>query len=611
MSAGTRWWNQFRALAMKNTVTLLRKPVLLLIALLLPFFAFISVSAIKFSINRDNTDALRAELWKKPTSLGEIPEGAYVFYYPTSEVADSIMLRLSSLSNIPFGQRVIGYPTDLDLATDLIKRARELVSLRSIAVIHWTSSLEENTTVTYTIRDTRDLYSVYDNFDTKSPRLNVKQMAYKVALDAAILSYARDPTASADYSKDRFAANINFYRATGTPSDTFNGTQPYVMRQSEPTPVVDIGNIILKPILAVSFLPIMVLALELVSKEKHKKLLGALRRMGLMDSAFWLAAAVSLLPLCIATSLLGAAGARIGAYSGGLFSLVSFEVVAITNFCYSVSILGLGLMWSAAIARPFLVNIIVGLSGAATVIINFVFFIPQSATLPFVAVWFNDCRQSYAKILLLVFAPFYNFAKCWNDIILITSPSMLNNNTINPFGMEQFIFTSRRIFPNDTTLKELSVSDMNALNIYRSEADTTSLTCIQMLGSIGIFLILAWYVNQVFPSPEGFRRPLFFFFTRSYWTGRERRKQAIVEGDTLALEKDLSRKTDSVRIVKLSKQYAGNTAVKEFSSVFEKGKVYALLGHNGDEEKTVIMSDEPFNGSILSPAEEYGASFKK
>jgi hypothetical protein len=240
--------------------------------------------------------------------------------------------------------------------------------------------------------------------------------------------------------------------------------------------------------------------------------------------------------------------------------------------------------------------------------------------------FYANGRSIINRILLMVFAPFYSYAKFWLDVEIVSLPNPLNNRTTSSFGFNEFINTRRTgyletvvmkltdlanqarlesttstntntntggaVLPNGGGLggvgggssqfvDGLGTEQLPKLIEYISWDETTLMTCVYLLISCVVFYVAAWYFNQVVPSLEGFKRPPHFFLTMGYWTGTSSRKEVMVPGDTLAKEKELSRQTGSVRMHKLSKDYSGTTAVKEFSSVFESGRVYAILGHNG------------------------------
>ncbi|KAJ3214066.1 hypothetical protein HDU67_002110 [Dinochytrium kinnereticum] len=521
------------------------------------------------------------------------------------------------MNNLNYKTDVRPSSSQLAVANDIVANGKTLLSLDYWTVISFNPTFESNgrpssnTTeppqggpapLRYSILRSNSYTSSagggsVDSRDFKNPKLDVWTLATQFAVNHAILSYARDPTPGANISGDKSTLKVDFFKGSGNiEADYFDfgsstrlagsnsGSSSSTLASS--TFGLDLGNILLKPILAVSFIPIMVIVLEVISKEKQRKLIGALRRMGLKDSIFWFSLIIPLLPICLLASLSGAMGVKIMASKFAIFDVVRFEVVAIMNFCYAVALMGLGIVFSAVVSRPVVVNVIVGVTSAAAVVVNFAVFIPNDST-PFSGTWFDNINQAWAKALLYLFAPFFNYGKVWHDIYLISLPNILNNQTQTPFTLPTFISPTRVPSIPPAARSLLPLRERTALASYET-IDTPFQTSLHLLTSILVFSVAAWYLNQVVPSLEGFSRPWFFPFSKSYWTGRAQRKGVIVEGDTLALEKEKSVRGGNVRIVKLSKQYKGNTAVKEFSGVFESGKVYAVLGHNGAGKTTLI-----------------------
>ncbi|KAJ3095341.1 hypothetical protein HDU97_007031, partial [Phlyctochytrium planicorne] len=590
--------NQLWALTRKNTLVVLRKPILLASAVLLPFLAFIVVGAMQEALNRkqDNSAAVE-QLWSQTHEVTLPPSGhTKMFFFPDDERTTEIMKRVAAMNNLKYGNDIIPSKDSSSMAINLVANGPALIDMD-----WWTAiRFEYNTSsVGYTFLDNFEAASykgsVVDK-DFSNPKVNTFITATQFAIDAAILSYSRDQSPSANWQNDKSKLTLDFFQGLGSADtdlfslevNTKTNTRVGASFGSGRKEIdLDLGDILLRPIVAVAFIPIMVMVLDLVSKEKQRKLIGALRRMGLMDSVFWISLLIPVSAVCLISAFAGAAGAKAVAGSAKIFQLTSFGVIVFANFTYALGLAGLGAAFAAIVSRPVFVNVAVGLSSSAALVLNFAFFIPDPLDVfPFRATWFNSCREVYAKVLLLLFAPFYNYGKIWNDISLIALPNVLNNQTTKNFDFPDF-FAPNRVPNLAIPVESLSIPLRTALVDY-TKIDTPFVTCLHLVATFLILSVAAWYLNQVVPSIEGFRRPAHFFVTRSYWTGRSERKDKIVPGDTLAMEKARSEKTSSVRIVKLSKQYGGNTAVKEFSSVFENGKVYAVLGHNGAGKTTLI-----------------------
>jgi ABC-type Na+ transport system ATPase subunit NatA len=160
------------------------------------------------------------------------------------------------------------------------------------------------------------------------------------------------------------------------------------------------------------------------------------------------------------------------------------------------------------------------------------------------------------------------------------------------YGFRQFIDIST-LPPLSDDLKIIGTKFYTA---WRSDTSGMVLLFIS-LGSVPIFLILAWYFNQALPNEEGWSLPWNFPFTKSFWTGRPQTAKTVVDGDVIETLRVESDRDQSVRIHKLTKIYKTTTAVKELSLTMEKGNVYALLGmipfsyftgHNGSGKSSTI-----------------------
>jgi hypothetical protein len=132
---------------------------------------------------------------------------------------------------------------------------------------------------------------------------------------------------------------------------------------------------IMKPILCISFIPIIVTILDVISKEKQERLVDALRRMGLMDSALWISFSIPMVLVSLLTSIISAAFAKMVPSTVTSFQKTSFLIIFIINFLYSLSLVGFAFFWSSFLSRPVFVNALIGIYSAATVIVSLVLFL--------------------------------------------------------------------------------------------------------------------------------------------------------------------------------------------------------------------------------------------
>ena len=146
--------------------------------------------------------------------------------------------------------------------------------------------------------------------------------------------------------------------------------------------------------------------------------------------------------------------------------------------------------------------------------------------------------------------------------------------------------------------------------------------CLIMLLDAVIYMILAWYIETVWPGEYGISRPWYFMFTLSYWTGEKSKpfktsgrfsffnfnwlydsKQKIILEEEKLSENLLTTNNESVEeienendlvpgvvINKLNKVYTrgNNHALKGLSVKFYQNEITAFLGHNGAGKSTTM-----------------------
>lgn len=119
-----------------------------------------------------------------------------------------------------------------------------------------------------------------------------------------------------------------------------------------------------------------------------------------------------------------------------------------------------------------------------------------------------------------------------------------------------------------------------------------------------IYLILAWYIEAVFPGMYGIPRKWYFPFQKSYWFSRQVNQELIQQNvninneiielaneDSEKFEKVPSHSKIGVSIKNLRKVYknTNKVAVDGLNLNFYEGQITAFLGHNG-AGKTTTMS---------------------
>ncbi|KAF2074332.1 hypothetical protein CYY_004353 [Polysphondylium violaceum] len=153
-----------------------------------------------------------------------------------------------------------------------------------------------------------------------------------------------------------------------------------------------------------------------------------------------------------------------------------------------------------------------------------------------------------------------------------------------------------------------------------------------------IFILLGWYIDNVFPGEFGTPKPFYFFLLPSYWTGKEDLSSATesdqqqqeeetlpnneMDEDVLAEErkvKSMNINQAAVLIKNLRKVYRHNMFVKtkkDFCAVkgtnlsIENNQLFALLGPNGCGKTTTLNMLTGLFGQTSGDAFIFGKSIK-
>ena len=112
-----------------------------------------------------------------------------------------------------------------------------------------------------------------------------------------------------------------------------------------------------------------------------------------------------------------------------------------------------------------------------------------------------------------------------------------------------------------------------------------------------IYLMLTWYLDEVWPKEYGYRRPFYFLFSCEYWCGKELlncRTKLKDDGDDDrvvvedAFEHEVGDLREGIRIEGLCKNFGAKRAVHNLTLNMYSGQITSLLGHNGAGKSTTI-----------------------
>ncbi|VEN45881.1 unnamed protein product [Callosobruchus maculatus] len=107
-----------------------------------------------------------------------------------------------------------------------------------------------------------------------------------------------------------------------------------------------------------------------------------------------------------------------------------------------------------------------------------------------------------------------------------------------------------------------------------------------------IYLIVAVYIEAVFPGIYGVPLPWYFPVTASYWCGRTAKETDISASapiDSGFFEKEPSNLKVGVQIKNLKKVYGTKAAVQSLSLNMYENQITVLLGHNGAGKTTTLL----------------------
>ncbi|KAB0796441.1 hypothetical protein PPYR_10502 [Photinus pyralis] len=134
-------------------------------------------------------------------------------------------------------------------------------------------------------------------------------------------------------------------------------------------------------------------------------------------------------------------------------------------------------------------------------------------------------------------------------------------------------------------------------NIWKTSTPDDNLTLGYLMLMLSVdcvlYLLIALYVEAVFPGEYGVPKPWYFFVTRSFWCGPRATKVEDFRKTPLEssfYEKEPTHLRVGIKIERLRKEYKQKrVAVRDLSLNMYRDQITVLLGHNG-AGKTTTMS---------------------
>ncbi|XP_051123316.1 ABC transporter A family member 2-like isoform X2 [Andrographis paniculata] len=324
--------------------------------------------------------------------------------------------------------------------------------------------------------------------------------------------------------------------------------------------------------------------------EKELKLRQAMTMMGLYDTAFWLS-------WFSWEGILGLLSSLFIVLFGMMFRFKfflhnSFAVVFLLFFLFQLSMTGFAFMLSAFISK----------SSSSTTVGFFVFII--GFTTQVVTVFGFPYSNMFSNTYRIVWSFF-------PPDLLAAGLKLLSDATETPRDPGVSWSGRTKCAPKDTEC----VITMNDIYLW-------------LVGTSCLWFVLAIYFDNIFPNSSGVRKPLFYFLSPRYWTGKGGNKseegsicsctssipasedvgqddEDVQDEETIVKQQDREGVVDSLVAVQLrglEKIYAGSTkmgcckckrtspyhALKGIWLNFPKDQLFCLLGPNGAGKTTII-----------------------
>lgn len=286
-----RWTVQFSALTYKNILILWRRKLSVLSFLILPSFIVLAF----LMEQSDSSSGATITNWPAVPLVGLGDCNVYyddrcirAVYTPRNEITDTVMQKFSAMNDLQMDTDVKGFASTAD--------AQQYVA-DNLGVVQYTIFFgNESLWETYDYSPNIDeplyknlTYVIFynDTIDDNDPRserfdVNYPLLTLQKSIETAFLS---------TFYADKFQSyDVNYGQFWKQETELINATASTNTTGCDLERRPDLANLatLMPWVVVFSFLFMATISFQLIAEERRNKLFGFLRRLGLMDSSYWL-----------------------------------------------------------------------------------------------------------------------------------------------------------------------------------------------------------------------------------------------------------------------------------------------------------------------------------
>ncbi|XP_058116458.1 phospholipid-transporting ATPase ABCA3-like [Anopheles ziemanni] len=562
----TSSWDKFILLLWKNWIIQKRHYVQTLFEILIPVIACVVLIVVRGLVDADvydepttwnplETNTIRHMLPELNPNITP-PFTLLLAYSPQSPLTDRIMQR--AVEHIQEPIELAGYPNAHSME-NFFRLNYSIAGVEFPESYGNLNQLPDNITVS--IRFPGEMRTLQDDFTAFWANWATELMFPAFQIAGARERERDDGGYPANYYNESFiAVQSAVSRALILERDpTIQLPEVYLNRFPYPPyysdPLLTGFENLLPLIVVIAFFYTAINTVKYITVEKEKQLKEAMKIMGLPSWLHWSAWFVKCLVLLIISISLIVVLLCVNITTNtdlAIFEYAEWTVVWFYLFVFSITTICFCFMVSTFFSKA---NIAAGIAG----LLWFILIVPYN-----IAFSNYDDMTAGAKVAICLFS---NSAMSFGFMLMMrhegTATGLQWSNLFDPVSVDD----------------DFSVGD----------------TMLMLLADAIIYLMIALYVEKVFPGDFGIAEPWYFLYTKKFWCKDAQQKAETIPADVSNMEGDnVEREPDGkyagIQIRKLRKEFSKKkAAVQGLNLNMYEDQITVLLGHNG-AGKTTTMS---------------------